>query len=148
MEAEAQWYPAKVSSDASPTLSEEEIRIKLLQSQSGRKFGEVHHIWNGSALKYTSQNWWAPSLPKEKKESCRRHRVAGVEVRDLKPPHFLAGQQGLFAVEKFEKFDIIGEYTGRIVNDDVNGHYVAALEDKALLDSLGLDAGDCGNEMR
>ncbi len=42
----------------------------------------------------------------------------------------------------------MGEYTGRVVGSDVNGHYVAALEDKAHKDSLGVDAGDCGNEIR
>ncbi len=34
------------------------------------------------------------------------------------------------------------------MDDSVNGHYVAALEDKTLLESLGIDAGECGNEMR
>ena len=30
----------------------------------------------------------------------------------------------------------------------LEGHYVAALEDKATSDSLGLDAEHCGNELR
>ena len=42
----------------------------------------------------------------------------------------------------------ISEYTGRVVDDTVNGHYVAALEDKGHDESLGIDAGDCGNELR
>ncbi len=54
----------------------------------------------------------------------------------------------MFATEKFFQFDIVGEYTGRVVDDSVNGHYVAALEDKAVMDSLGVDAIECGNEMR
>lgn len=48
----------------------------------------------------------------------------------------------------FCRFEILGEYTGRVVGDNVNGHYVAALEDKAHSDSLGVDAQECGNEIR
>lgn len=40
------------------------------------------------------------------------------------------------------------EYTGRVVDDTVNGHYVAALEDKGHDESLGIDAANCGNELR
>jgi hypothetical protein len=73
-----------------------------------------------------------------------------VEVRDLPKGHFLhgIGQQGLFATTKFWQFDILGEYVGKIVGDDVNGHYVAALEDKTHSESLGIDAETMGNEMR
>lgn len=92
--------------------------------------------------------------------------IKGVEVRDLGKDHVLCGEKGLFTTEKFELGDIIGyfffplhtqclidcwtcrEYTGRVVNDTVNGHYVACLEDKAQKSSLGVDAQDCGNEMR
>lgn len=42
----------------------------------------------------------------------------------------------------------MGEYTGRVVDDSINGHYVAALEDKTLNESLGINAEHCGNEMR
>jgi hypothetical protein len=35
-----------------------------------------------------------------------------------------------------------------VVDSSVNGHYVACLEDKAHSDSLGVDAQDCGNEIR
>ena len=62
--------------------------------------------------------------------------------------HVLHGEYGLFATKRFSKFDIIGEYTGKVVGDDVHGHYVASLEDKEHHASLGLDAGQCGNEMR
>jgi hypothetical protein len=93
-----------------------------------------------------SNNWVA--IPKEKREQVRRHKIKGVEVRRLPKNHFLSGQHGLFATEKFSRFDIIGEYTGKIVADDVNGHYVAALEDKGHDDSLGIDAEFSGNEMR
>lgn len=69
-------------------------------------------------------------------------------MRDLPEDHFLAGEQGLFALKKFCKYDIIGEYTGKIVPSSVGGHYVALLEDKDYNDSMGVDAMECGNEMR
>lgn len=42
----------------------------------------------------------------------------------------------------------IGEYTGKIVDSDVSGHYVAALEDKGNDESLGIDAQTHGSELR
>ena len=69
-------------------------------------------------------------------------------MRDLPSGHFLAGEQGLFALERFKPFDIVGEYTGKVVDVTVSGHYVAALEDKTTSDSLGLCAESVGNEMR
>ena len=88
------------------------------------------------------------SIPKEKKEEARRYKPKGVEVRKLPKDHFLSGQYGLFATEKFSRFDIIGEYVGVVVGDEVNGHYVAALEDKDNNMSLGVNAEKQGNEMR
>ena len=44
---------------------------------------------------------------------------------DLGPDHVLCGERGVFATEKFDICDVIGEYTGRVVDDTVNGHYVA-----------------------
>ena len=88
-------------------------------------------------LKYAHTLWWSANIKKEKKEACRREFIQGIEVRNLGPDHFLCGEKGVFATEKFSRFDIIGEYTGRVVDDTVNGHYVAALEDKTLTESLG-----------
>ena len=45
--------------------------------------------------------------------------------------------------------DVIGEYTGRIVGEEVlKGHYLATLEDLPQEQSLGIDAEKVGNEMR
>jgi len=106
----------------------------------------VHPLWR-TKLTYTSSNLW-DKQPVEVLEKSKRHRVHGVEVRDLPPNHPLHGEQGLFATQKFFRFDILGEYTGRIVGDDFFGHYVAALEDKGHDKSLGIDAQYEGNEMR
>lgn len=99
-------------------------------------------------LKYLQTNIWDKRIDHASREGCRRYSPSGVEVRDLPPGHFLAGQQGLFATRKFLRYDIIGEYTGKIVPSTVGGHYVALLEDKEYNDSMGVDAQDCGNEMR
>jgi hypothetical protein len=89
---------------------------------------------------------WSKRITKQKKQSCRRHHIDGVEVRDLDKNHLLYGQQGLFATKFFKKFDILGEYVGEIVDINISGEYVASLEDKDI--SFGVDAGNCGNEMR
>lgn len=142
-------YPPNVANMSGTTTATPAIYQGIVyEKQLARLSVPPHKIWDAGEVKYTTQNFWSPKISKEKKEKCRRHIVVGVEVRDLPPTHFLSGEQGLFALEKFAQFDIVGEYTGRVVDDDVSGHYVAALEDKAHEDSLGLDAGNCGNEMR
>jgi len=42
-----------------------------------------------------------------------------IKVRDLPESHFLKGEQGLFAIKKFEQYDVLGEYTGRVVGSEV-----------------------------
>jgi hypothetical protein len=71
-----------------------------------------------------------------------------VQVRDLAEGHPCHGQQGLFATQAFARFDVLGEYTGRVVSKERGGHYVAVLENKAYEESLGVDAQEAGNEMR
>lgn len=142
------WYPNAADMSGSTIQTPALYKAKVIEKQLARLSVPPHKIWESGEIKYTSNNFWSPKVNKEKKEKCRRQIVVGVEVRDLPSGHFLAGEQGLFALEKFSQFDIVGEYTGRVVDDDISGHYVAALEDKAHEDSLGLDAGNCGNEMR
>lgn len=98
-------------------------------------------------VKFVYSNVWS-SISKAENERARRQFVKGVEIRPLPPGHFLHGQYGLFATQRFSKFDIIGEYTGKIVGCKVNGHYVAALEDNTHEASLGVDGEKFGNEMR
>jgi hypothetical protein len=131
------WYPSPPA---------ETIPVQNLKEKEGLEVDEVD-VWTEINVKYTCCNKWQ-SIPKEKAEACRRPKPKGVEVRKLPKGHFLHGEYGLFASERFSRFDIVGEYTGKIVGDDVNGHYVAALEDKGHDDSLGIDAQHCGNEMR
>jgi len=106
-----------------------------------------HPLWD-EKLRYLKSNDWS-KVKGELKEGCRQHTAHGVEVRDLPPNHVLHGQQGLFALRKFEQFDVVGEYTGMISGPDVKfGHYLACLEDKDQDDSLGINAETFGNEMR
>jgi hypothetical protein len=141
------WYPNKpVIETQSEDKEDNSKKIPPLQQQQQQPSLESIN-WDHS-LKYSPTLWWSSNIKKEKKEACRRPFIRGIEVRDLGKDHFLCGQKGVFATEKFSQFDVLGEYTGRVVDDTVNGHYVAALEDKGTLESLGIDAGDCGNEMR
>jgi hypothetical protein len=116
-------------------------------------FATPHWSWKHvnpatGTLKYLNQNIWDKKIDIPTRENSRRMAPVGVEVRDLPKGHFLAGEQGLFALKRFSKYDIIGEYTGKIVPASVGGHYVALLEDKDYNNSMGVDARECGNEMR
>ena len=104
-------------------------------------------FWETDKLKYTPTNIWS-RISKEKRESARLHDLRGLEVRDLPEGHFLHGEKGLFATIPFKMFDVIGEYCGKIVDNTVQGHYVAVLEEKPIEESLGIDAEHIGNEMR
>lgn len=96
-----------------------------------------------------TSNVWNHVPESIRSEMCK-YFIPGVEVRDLPLDHFLGknGEQGLFAARKFFKYDILGEYTGIVVPREVCGHYVAALEDKPPVESLGVDAQKAGNELR
>lgn len=143
------WYPCNPHEEV-PNGSDLVQKYPVTTDKKVELYSEPHECWSTGRLKYLTQNYWPPAIKKDIKEAVRRHRISGVEVRDLPPGHFLhgIGQQGLFATTKFWKFDVLGEYVGKIVGDAVNGHYVAALEDKAHSESLGIDAEIMGNEMR
>ena len=121
------WYPNEADCTGTATADAAVYASIVYEKQQKRLSAPPHVIWSSGAVKYTSNNFWSPKIAKEKKEKCRREIVVGVEVRDLPKSHFLFGEQGLFALEKFSQFDIVGEYTGRVVDDDISGHYVAAL---------------------
>lgn len=134
------WYPC-------PPAKEIPLHTMPIEPPKPTQEEDVLAKFNAVNVKFMNCNRWN-SIPKEKMESIRRNYVKGVEIRQLPPGHFLAGEYGLFATEKFSRFDVIGEYAGKIVGDDAYGHYVAALEDKGHDDSLGVDAEFMGNEMR
>lgn len=115
------------------------------------KMIEQHRIFKEGEVTYINTNDWdSYGISNDIKEASRSHTIKGVIVRDLPSNHVLSGQQGLFATEKFDKFDILGEYTGIITGEDkLSGQYLACLESsKDNHVSLGIDSELYGNEMR
>jgi hypothetical protein len=104
-------------------------------------------VWRSGKVTYTPINVWSDIAP-SRIEACKRCKPKGVEGHLLTAPHPLKGEYGLFATQKFSRFDVVGEYVGRVVNSEVTGHYVAALEDTTHDESVGLNAEFEGNEMR
>lgn len=149
------WYPAPAvtqtvdTAETSTADTNAAIMPSVNPSDDTERLSEAHThaVFQDLQLKYLTANAWH-GVSKEVKEGARRHHIHGVQVRKLPSNHFLHGEYGLFAARKFAKFDIIGEYVGKIVGDKAYGHYVAALEDKEHEKSLGIDAEHFGNEMR
>lgn len=139
---EVSWYPGPPKTEI-PMVSSVFEKLQLEEKEKQ----EQEDPWKATGVKYTSSNKWQ-GIDKTKIENSRRHKIHGVEIRKLPKGHPLAGEYGLFAAKRFSKFDIIGEYTGKIVGNTIGGHYVAVLEDKEYDDSLGIDAEKHGNEMR
>jgi hypothetical protein len=118
---------------------------------SNTKTIEQHNIFKEGKVNYINKNDWnSYGIKNDIIEKSRNHTIDGVVVRDLPTNHVLSGQQGLFATVKFNRFDIIGEYTGKITGEDkLSGHYLACLESsKDNHVSLGVDSEFNGNEMR
>lgn len=139
-----QWYPGPPP-DALPTNAAESFSQHFPAQPDPKE--RLLGICKELNVKYLDSNYWG-GIPKDLAQETRRYQVKGTEVRPLPPGHFLHGQYGLFATQRFHKFDVIGEYVGKIVGKNSGGHYVAALEDKSHEDSLGIDAEHWGNEMR
>ena len=67
----------------------------------------------------------------------------GVKIRKIDDPNsVLYNQFGLFSTKDFDKFDVVGQYTGNLVNKLEGGIYVASS------DNCCIDAIDAGNELR
>jgi len=66
----------------------------------------------------------------------------------LEDPHPLSGQLGLVAAQKFEIFDVVGEYTGEVFEGEGGSEYATYLEDRNKKYALGVDATREGNECR
>ena len=119
-ESSVGWYPSRPPAEIPKCDSDNAVNLQRSTADLIPPV-ESHPIWKSGLIKYTSQNWWSNKVSKEKKEASRRLAIPGVVVKDLPADHFLHGQQGLFATSKFSVFDVIGEYTGRIVDSSVSG---------------------------
>ena len=60
--------------------------------------------------------------------------------------HICNGEYGLYAINKIKKFQILGEYTGKITS--TGGRYVAGFKNLEYTNNFGVDAQDSGNELR
>lgn len=81
------------------------------------------------------------------KKTPKKSVINGVRIIKLGDEHILKGEFGLIATKKWKKFNIVGEYTGILSLDDKDTKYMAYLS-KIDNDDLGIDAKNCGNEMR
>eukprot|EP01041_Mallomonas_annulata_P005357 gene5357-10708_t len=134
------WYPCP------PPDFIPELKPNLIDNEPIEPIGK---IWTPDGpLRYLTSNIWSSEVSEQRKESCRRHHLNGTEVRTLPKCHALNGQKGLFAKVKFSQYDVLGEYTGNVLGDNAGGLYCAALEDRNTKESLGVNAEECGNEMR
>jgi hypothetical protein len=98
---------------------------------------------------HITTNLWPPGgNGKRLRKKASRPFSHGVEIRTLPQGHILSGQKGLFAVNPFKQFDIVGEYCGKVLSSGSGGEYVAYLESSLLKDPLCVDANNYGNEMR
>ena len=89
-----------------------------------------------SELKYVN------SMTYNKKILPKKDIIHGVKIIKLDDNHLLSGEYGLFASKNWQKYNIIGEYTGEVIIID-GGKYCAYLTDKYCV-----DASSCGNELR
>eukprot|EP01038_Epipyxis_sp_PR26KG_P006807 gene6807-9322_t len=113
------WYPQKpIIEDMKDNIisnkQEDDNNANIIDKSEELIDNSTISVWEELKVKYTSQNKWQ-SIPKDQLENSKRYKVHGVEVRKLPSNHFLSGQYGLFATKKFFKFDIVGEYTGKVV---------------------------------
>lgn len=138
------WYPLRSGEDGAADTPAPHVIPPPALPKATEPPHQPHPVW-GSKRYLVSNNWG--KVRKEDREAVRRSHIHGVEVRDLPVGHLLYGEQGLFATRKFEPFDIVGEYTGLVVGHSCYGHYVAALDHDSDT-SLGIDAQECGNELR
>ena len=76
-------------------------------------------------------------------KNLKKDITHGVKLDKINDPNnILHNQFGLFATKKFDEYDIIGQYTGKLVSSDKEGRYVSASENCCI------DALDTGNELR
>lgn len=76
-----------------------------------------------------------------------KYKIDGVEVQKIKDcNHPAYGQSGLFATRNWNSFDVIGEYTGEVIDYYTHSDYVISFMD--ISSSICLNAENMGNECR
>tara|TARA_B100000424_G_C22791048_1_gene424818 strand:+ start:105 stop:563 length:459 start_codon:yes stop_codon:yes gene_type:complete len=76
-------------------------------------------------------------------KNIKKDCITGVKIKKINDINSVVnGQFGLFASQDFEKYDVLGQYTGDVVSLSSGGTYVASC-DKCCVDSEFM-----GNELR
>ncbi len=76
-------------------------------------------------------------------KNLKKEYNAGIEIRKINDVHsIIFDQYGLFAIDEFKQYDVLGQYTGELKNPNIGGKYVA--------ESIKccIDADKIGNEFR
>tara|TARA_Y100000739_G_scaffold222288_1_gene223665 strand:+ start:936 stop:1370 length:435 start_codon:yes stop_codon:yes gene_type:complete len=74
-------------------------------------------------------------------------KIEGTQIKKIfDKNHPLVNQKGLFATKEWHQYDIIGEYTGKVVELPNHSDYLIAFTNISY--SACLDALDYGNEIR
>jgi hypothetical protein len=104
----------------------------------------LYFMFNVERNTYLYKNNWCQIRNKPDFEN--RDFLDGIEVRVLSSSHLLSGQKGVFATKKFEKYDVVGEYTGVIIpNEYIQENNLYAFH---LTDEIVIDAKDSSNELK
>lgn len=121
------------------------IIIILISSIIFYNCNQKNDINDNNKEKYLSDNNWY--LIDNKENYTNHNNIKEIEVRDLPSSHLLSGQKGVFATQKINKYDIIGEYTGIIKKNDnidsFNNLYIFN-----LVDDISIDPEEHGNEIK
>lgn len=141
------WYPYRSRTEEAHSVEsstkEQEQNQKSRDGESpAKQDAERKNMWP-TGLKYFSANDWE-SVDEDLLAKIRRRSIRGVSMRLLPSDHVLKGQYGLFATLRFQRYDVIGEYTGVVVDENSSGHFVAGFDDL----NLSVDAEECGSELR
>jgi hypothetical protein len=104
----------------------------------------LHFMFIDKSTPYLYKSDWSQIRNKPNFEKCEF--IDGIEVRILPSSHLLSGQKGVFATKQFKQYDVIGEYTGIIRENEhceENNLYIFD-----LVDEIVIDGQDCSNELK
>jgi hypothetical protein len=103
------WYPSKPPLTHASQVRDISQKIEMkATAETVDSSAYWDEIWQKGDLEYISSNKW-DGISKKSKQSSRKYRVDGVEIRLLGKDHPLCGEYGLFASKRFSPFDIIGK---------------------------------------
>lgn len=76
-----------------------------------------------------------------------KNNIYGTEIKKIKDfSHPVFNQYGLFSTKNWNPYDVIGEYTGKVIDYLKTGNYLVGFENISLF--INVDAEYEGNECR